>query len=59
MRKAKKIRDEPSDNDQGKRRLTLTRLLIWAEQEAADLGRPEAAKHINLAIGELFDTQKK
>ncbi len=59
MRKAKKVRDEPSENDQGKRRLTLTRLLIWAEQEAADLGRPESAKHINLAIGELFDTPPK
>ena len=55
MRKASKVIDQLSDDDQGKRRLTLTRLLIWAEQEAADLERPNSAKHINLAIGELFD----
>jgi len=59
MREAKKALDQTSEDDQGKRRLTLTRLLIWAEQEAADLGRPASAKHINLAIGELFDAPTK
>lgn len=55
MREAKKVSDQVSENEQGKRRLTLTRLLIWAEHEAEELGRQDSADHIRLAIGELFE----
>jgi hypothetical protein len=59
MREARKSLDEDSEASLGKRRLTLTRLLIWAEQEAMDLERVESAEHINRAIGQLFDDPPK
>ena len=59
MREARKSLDEDSEANLGKRRLTLTRLLIWAEQEALDLDRVESAEHINRAIGQLFDDPSK
>lgn len=58
MREVKKSEEQEPDSEIGKRRLTLTRLLIWAEQEASDLGRTDSALHINKAIGELFDKPK-
>lgn len=34
-------------------RLALTRVLIWAEQEAAALGRPDVAEVLREALGRL------
>ena len=55
MGEVSKAHDENLEDNVAKRRLTLTRLLIWAEREAASLGRDESARHINLAVGQLFD----
>lgn len=34
-------------------RLALTRVLIWAEHEAAALGRPDVAEVLREALGKL------
>lgn len=42
------------DADTAKRRLSLARMLIWAEAEALDIGRYKTAASINLAIQDLY-----
>lgn len=42
--------EESTDEDTAMRRLTLTRMLVWAAQEARDIGCPRSAGHVELAL---------
>ena len=45
--------NSPSDQDHSRRRLALTRVLIWAEGEASDMSEQEAAARLREAIAAL------